>query len=76
MKYSGSHKSGADAEVYDFVLGKEELRVLRDCLAHIHKNIPESIETLIYRRRLRTMLKCIEGTRILARRPTPIPKTR
>jgi hypothetical protein len=59
--------SGQGNTVFNFVLGKEELRVLRDILAHFHKQIPPTTETQTLRHRIKTMQKCIEKSKILSK---------
>ena len=59
MKYEGKRPSGADKEimVYQFVMGKEECRLLFDMATKLFLETKKITELTITRSRLKTMLK-------------------
>lgn len=57
MRYTGTTRARGNGEqVWEFVLGKEELRILADLLTHYVSRIPLTLETQTLRERIKNML--------------------
>ncbi len=62
MRYENKRKSGndKDVDVYNFVFGIEEARLLKEILNDLHKRMPKLTENQIVRSRLSNMRKVME----------------
>lgn len=57
MKYEGKRKSGSDADVYSFAMGKGELEILFTTVQRLYENTPPLFELMQFRGRLRSITK-------------------
>lgn len=61
MKYTGIVKSGRGYDVYQFVVGREEMRLMMEIFRETLKKIPHITETQIVRSRLQNMRRRTEA---------------
>ena len=60
MKFKGVSESSNGERIFEFVVGTDELRNLREILAHARKAVPQTVDAIPYLGRLRNMNKVIE----------------
>lgn len=57
MKYLGKGRASNGADIYTFTVGKQELEILSKVISLAFLHVPKTIDSMIYRGRLRAIDK-------------------